>query len=67
MPSLETVILDILEAKQPRNVKELVQLVQEQADATLDDIEKEVRNQHAIQKTSAASCLRETAAGSGSS
>ena len=46
MPSLETVILDILEAKQPRNVKELVQLVQEQADATLDDIEKEVKKLH---------------------
>jgi hypothetical protein len=44
MPSLETVILDILEAKQPRNVKELVQLVQEQADANLDDIEKTVKN-----------------------
>jgi predicted Zn-ribbon and HTH transcriptional regulator len=46
MPSLETVILDILEAKQPRNVKELVQLVQEQADATLEDIEKEVKRLH---------------------
>ncbi len=46
MPSLETVILDILEARQPRNVKELVQLVQEQADATLDDIEKEVKKLH---------------------
>jgi hypothetical protein len=46
MPSLETVILDILEAKQPRNVKELVQLVQEQADATVDDIEKEVKSLH---------------------
>jgi len=32
--------------KQPRNVKELVQLVQEQADATLEDIEKEVKNLH---------------------
>ena len=46
MPSLETVILDILEAKQPRNVKELVQLVQEKADATLEDIEKTVKNLH---------------------
>jgi hypothetical protein len=44
MPSLETVILDILEAKQPRNVKELVQLVQQQADATLDAIEKTVKS-----------------------
>jgi hypothetical protein len=46
MSSLETVILDVLEAKQPRNVKELVQLVQEQADATLDDIEKTVKSLH---------------------
>jgi hypothetical protein len=46
MPSLETVILEVLEAKQPRNVKELVQLVQEQADATLKDIEREVRSLH---------------------
>ncbi len=46
MPSLESVILDILEAKQPSNVKELVQLVQEQADATLDDIKKEVKILH---------------------
>ena len=44
MQSLETVILDILETKQPGNVKELVQLVQEQADATLEDIKKEVKN-----------------------
>jgi len=44
MPSLETVILEVLEAKQPRNVKELVQLVQEQADAKLEDIKKEVKN-----------------------
>jgi len=44
MQSLEKVILDILETKQPRNVKELVQLVQEQADANLDDIEKTVKD-----------------------
>jgi predicted Zn-ribbon and HTH transcriptional regulator len=44
MQSLETVILDILETKQPGNVKELVQLVQEQADAKLEDIKKEVKN-----------------------
>jgi hypothetical protein len=44
MKSLEKVILDILEAKQPENVKELVQLVQEQTDATLEHIEKEVKN-----------------------
>ena len=44
MQSLETVILDILETKQPRNVKELVRLVQKQADAKLEDIKKEVKN-----------------------
>jgi len=44
MQSLETVILDILETKQPRNVKELVQLVQEQVDTTLEDIKKEVKD-----------------------
>jgi hypothetical protein len=46
MPSLETFILDILETKQPRNVKELVNLVQEKVDATLDDIKKEVNRLH---------------------
>ena len=46
MKSLEKVILDILETKQPRNVKELVQLVQEQVDTTPEDIEKEVKNLH---------------------
>ena len=45
MKSLEKVILDVLETKQPRNVKELGQLVQEQVDATLEDIEKEVQTQ----------------------
>ena len=43
MSSLESVILGILETKQPENVKELVQLVQEQVDAKLEDIEKEVK------------------------
>jgi hypothetical protein len=46
MKSLETVILDVLETKQPENVKELVQLVQEQVDAKLEDIEKEVKSLH---------------------
>ncbi len=46
MNSLEKIILDILETKQPDNVKELVQLVQEQVDATLKDIEKEVKSLH---------------------
>ena len=46
MQSLEKIILDILETKQPANVNELVQLVQEQVDANLDDIEKTVKNLH---------------------
>jgi len=46
MTSLEKVILDVLETKQPSNVKELIQLVQEQVDATLEDITKEVKNLH---------------------
>ena len=40
MTSLEAVILDILETRQPENVKDLVKLVQEQVDAKLEDIEK---------------------------
>ncbi len=43
MKSLKKTILDVLETKQPRTVRELVQLVQEQVDATLEDIEKEVK------------------------
>jgi predicted Zn-ribbon and HTH transcriptional regulator len=46
MTSLEAIILDILETKQPENVKELIMLVQEQVDAKFEDIEKEVRNLH---------------------
>ncbi len=46
MKSLEKAILDILETKQPRNVKELVQLVQEQVDAKPEDIEKEIKSLH---------------------
>jgi predicted Zn-ribbon and HTH transcriptional regulator len=46
MPSLETLILNVLETKRPRNVKELVKLVQEQADATLEDVEREVKSLH---------------------
>ena len=41
MKELETVILDILKRKNPSNVNELVQLVQKQVDATLEDIENE--------------------------
>lgn len=46
MSSLEEVILDVLETKQPDNVRELISLVQQQFDATLDDIEAEVKNLH---------------------
>ena len=46
MTSLQTVILDILETKQPDNVKELVQLIQQQVDSSLDEIEKEVKRLH---------------------
>jgi len=46
MQSLEKVILEILETKQPENVKELVQLVQEQVDTTPEDIKKEVKKLH---------------------
>jgi predicted Zn-ribbon and HTH transcriptional regulator len=46
MKSLEAVILDILDTEQPENVKELVRLVQEQTDAKVEDIEKEVKSLH---------------------
>ncbi len=46
MKSLEELILDVLDTKQPENVKELIQLVQEQVDATPKDIEKEIKRLH---------------------
>jgi len=46
MTSLDVVILDILDTKQPENVKELVKLVQEQLNVKLEDIEKEVKSLH---------------------
>jgi len=42
MKSLDKVILKIVETKQPKNVREIVQLVQEQIGASLDDIMREV-------------------------
>lgn len=42
--SLDSVILKVVETKQPKNVKELVQFVQEQVSASLDDITNEVKN-----------------------
>jgi uncharacterized membrane protein len=46
MNSLENVILDILETKQPSNVRELVSLVQEQVDVTIKVIEDEIKSLH---------------------
>ena len=46
MTSLEQVILNVLDTTQPSNVKELILLVQKQVDATLEDIEKEVKKLH---------------------
>lgn len=43
MAPLERVILEILETKQPKNVRELVQLVQEQIGAGLDEITREIK------------------------
>jgi len=42
--SLDKVILKVIETKQPRNVKRLVQLVQEQVGASLEDIAREVKD-----------------------
>lgn len=46
MTDLKDVILEILETKQPDNVKELIQIVQQQIDASLDEIEKEIKILH---------------------
>ena len=42
--SLSRVILKVIETRQPKDVKELVQFVQEQVDASLHDIKREVKN-----------------------
>ncbi|MDH5441592.1 MAG: hypothetical protein OEY31_13405, partial [Candidatus Bathyarchaeota archaeon] len=44
MKSLNKIILEIVETKQPENVRELIRLVQEQVGASLDDITREVRD-----------------------
>ena len=46
MTSLESVILDVLDIEQPENVKQLVKLVQQQVDVSLDEIQKEVKKLH---------------------
>ena len=44
MKSLDKIILEILETKHPENVRELIQIVQKQVDASLNDITREVRD-----------------------
>src|SRR3990170_498041 len=44
MKSLDKVILQIVETKQPQKVKELIQLVQEQGGANLKEIKKEIKS-----------------------
>ncbi len=44
MKSLDKLILKIVETNQPKNVKELVQLVQEQVDANLEDITGKIKD-----------------------
>ena len=44
MKSLDKIILKIVETKQPKNVRELVQLVQEQVDANLEGITREIKD-----------------------
>jgi len=46
MKSLETVVLEILEARQPKTVKDLVQLVREQIDVDLEEIKETVKSLH---------------------
>jgi len=46
MKVLDKTILDTLEKNQPRNVTELVQLVQKQVDASLEDIKNEIKSLH---------------------
>lgn len=46
MTLLESVILDILETEQPDNVEHLIHLVQNQVDASLDEIKAEIKRLH---------------------
>lgn len=46
MKALDNLILEILDNEQPRNVNELILLVQQQLDATPEDIEKEIKSLH---------------------
>lgn len=44
MKMLDEAILKIVETKQPKNVRELIKLVQQQIDVSLDDITREVKD-----------------------
>ncbi|MDG6223358.1 MAG: DUF1616 domain-containing protein [Candidatus Bathyarchaeota archaeon] len=46
MTLLESVILDVLETDQPENVEQLVRIVQNQVDASLDEIKAEIKRLH---------------------
>ncbi len=46
MKALDKLILEILDNERPRNIDELVHLVQQQVDATPEDIKKEIKNLH---------------------
>ena len=46
MKLLESVILDLLETENPENVEQLVHLVQNQVDASLDEIKTEIKKLH---------------------
>ncbi|MEJ2242309.1 MAG: DUF1616 domain-containing protein [Candidatus Bathyarchaeota archaeon] len=46
MKALDKLILEILDNEQPKNVNELVQLVQQQIDASPETVENEIKNLH---------------------
>ncbi len=46
MKALDKLILEILDNEQPRNIDELVHLVQQEVDASTEDIKKEIKNLH---------------------
>ena len=46
MTLLESVILDVLETAKPENVEQLVRLVQNQVDSSLDEIEADIKKLH---------------------
>ena len=46
MSSIEKTILEVLDTKQPNNVKELILLVQEQVEASTEEIEQQIKSLH---------------------